>query len=191
MLDTMLPARLTQRWVLVIGLRSENTMENHITHRVSFALVIVVGTVIASALSTNAQLRTRDSLRGLSAVPVKVQVSKGAGTTPDRLLEFVELRLRRSGIVVPENNSPALRDGHAVLWVDVTSSEDGAYLLEVNLRLTQDVTLKRRPSLEAHVATWEQSLSGGDQKSTEPNVRRRVSDLLDSFINDYLAVNQK
>lgn len=167
-------------------------MKNYKAHRFSFAAVIVAATVLASAMSTSAQpSTTRDSLRGLGAIPVKVQVSKGAGTTPDRLLEFVELRLRRSGIVVPENNSPALRDGHAVLRVEVNSSEDGAYLLGVNLRLTQDVTLKRRPSTQAHVATWEQSLSGGEQKSNEPNVRRWLSDLLDSFINDYLAVNQK
>jgi hypothetical protein len=152
-----------------------------------------ISLLLASAVSTSAQSTTRDSLRGLTAVPVKVQVTEGTGTTPDRLVEFVELRLRRSGISVPETNLASADDGHAVLRVDVvtTDAQHGNRLIAVNLRLTQDAVLKRRPSVIVHVDTWEQSMSGGDEKNDEPTIRRWVTDLLDSFINDYLAVNRK
>lgn len=163
------------------------------THRLQMLLQIFVLSIflLVSAWQTHAQSTPHGSLRGLAAVPVKVQVSKGTGTTSGRLREFVELRLRRAGIIVPENNMPSRLDGYAMLSLTVVSSEDSGNLLSVNLNLTQDVTLKRRPSIEVRVATWEASQCGDHGESNEANVQRWVAELIDSFINDYLAVNQK
>ena len=164
------------------------------THRLQMLLQIFVLSVflLVSASQTHAQSTPyRGSLRGLAAVPVKVQVTRGTGTTSERLREFIELRLRSAGISVPENNITSRLDGYAMLSLTVVSSEDRGDLLQVVLTLTQGVTLKRRPSIEAHVATWEASKCGGDEKSNEATLQRWVAELIDSFINDYLAVNQK
>jgi hypothetical protein len=133
--------------------------------------------------------QNRESLRGISAVPVSVQVSDGSGTTSSLLQSYVELQLRKAGIRVPSNNERTKKDGDALLYVKVWSWNHEIRSVEVEL--VQLVNLNRDPTIKATVATWEVRTWGGDRASTDADIKRAVSDILDDFINDYLAVNSK
>jgi len=59
------------------------------------------------------------------------------------------------------------------------------------VKLFQLVNLNRDLTIKSVVATWEARSFGGETASTDENIKRQVSKFLDTFINDYLAVNSK
>jgi hypothetical protein len=62
--------------------------------------------------------------------------------------------------------------------------------LVTDVKLLQRVRLARDPSIEADLATWEQSGIGGPELTVEM-IRSQVATEIDQFIQDYLAVNPK
>ena len=130
----------------------------------------------------------RKSLKGISAVPVLVQVTDGSGTTSSLLQSYVELQLRKAGIRVPSDNARIKQDGYAVLSVLVLSNPDHT-ISAIEVELLQAVSLARDPTIKKIVATWKARTWGGDIASMDVNIKRGVSEQLDNFINDYLAVN--
>jgi hypothetical protein len=147
--------------------------------------------ILLVAVNTFAQDNVqRESLKGLSAVPVEVTATDGTKATQWRLQEFVELRLRTAGIKVPEKNAPLYGEGSAKLWILVVSDKSGT-LSAVEFKLKQSVRLERRPSVVMWLPTWESRVWGGEDQSTEDVIKKILNGFLDSFINDYLAVNPK
>ena len=62
------------------------------------------------------------------------------------------------------------------------------YPLVTNVRLLQRVRLARDSSIEADLATWEQSGIGGPKLTVEM-IRSQVATEIDQFIKDYMAAN--
>lgn len=131
------------------------------------------------------------SLRGLKGVIVGVAKEK-------QLQIDVERRLQKSGIsiVTIEELTRLINEGkyHSLppnLYVfHIVKHIDGYIWDEVIVKLEQDVRLERDRSIGFSVATWKRSLVViGTRETTSQNVRQRVMDLIDKFINDYWAAN--
>jgi hypothetical protein len=151
-----------------------------------YLLILIVLAVPCAAQTTP----ERESLKGLSAIPVSVQVTKGTGLPEEMVQQFVELKLRTAGIKVPADNTARIEDGAAHLSIVVVSTQEGI-LSAVSVNVTQMVRLIRKPSTVIWATTWDARQWGGGDKSNEANIKESLGILLDSFINDYLAVNQK
>lgn len=133
------------------------------------------------------QTNARETLRGLSGVPVKVTYVRGAGRGDVAGLKtFVELRLRRSGVRIFDQ--PRRVDGRALLAVTVIVDGEGS-LIFLETMLRQEVSIKRTPTVTAYPATWEATALNGAPEATDAVVREEVGKQIDNFINDFLAVN--
>jgi len=97
----------------------------------------------------------------------------------------VELQLRKVGIRIDKS-------ADEYLYVRATVMEVGemgfVYHLEVSVK--QKVTLARDPSILTEGITWDQGYLATVPKGGARNViREDIRDLVDKFLNDYLAVN--
>jgi hypothetical protein len=61
-------------------------------------------------------------------------------------------------------------------------------MFTITVQLTQKAILKRNPSAEASVTTWEGRSSMGLARDSQ-DIRIRVGNRVDEFINDYLSEN--
>jgi len=159
-------------------------------------LVLVVGLV--SPTSARDLPGERESLAGLAGVHLVVEDMKPDveryGLTRSALRRDVELRLRQTGIrvlsviewaEVPPTPSLTLR-------VTALRNEAGSYAVSVALDLVQDVRLVRDPTITAPTATWQATGTLATHGARMlPEVREGVCDLVDQFLNDYMAANPK
>jgi len=139
----------------------------------------------------------RTTLRGLSGIYVLVE-SLGPETERARLTQAqlqtdVELRLRRAGIKVLTEQETLLTPAAAYLYVDITSFHaQRGYTLFVTVALRQAVILMRDPSIVTLAETWSVSWLGkGHPGSFVKDVREKIADAVDQFMNAYLAMNPK
>ena len=65
------------------------------------------------------------------------------------------------------------------------------YAFSLQVALKQDVTLTRDSDLKGSATTWETHTLGTVGANNLQDTRRVLGDLLDRFINDYLAENPK
>lgn len=141
--------------------------------------------------------RQRKTLVGLTGVGVSVEVksvksdAETEGLAPSTLRTDVELRLRQSGIRVLTDPDDAVKQGTLQLIVRTVKSEHGFYAFHIDLKLWQLVTLIRDPSIASAAPTWSTGDGGfiGNKRLSE--IRDRVRDMVDRFINAYLAANPK
>ena len=136
------------------------------------------------------------SLRGLKGVFVTIQGLKEYmekdGLTKLQVKTDVELRLRKAGIkVLTEEELPVPKE-YAVLFVDINSFKmsDG-YAFNCSLEVLQAAKLLRDPEITGPFMTWTSFHTGYVPKDNLRFIREGLSDLVDEFINDYLAVNPK
>jgi hypothetical protein len=131
----------------------------------------------------------RKSLRDIGPFNVELNVSKGAiqhGLNNDAIEAAVELRLRRNGIKLGDNTAPYLVVAvrHVQFGSDIT-----LWLLEVEFR--QPVTVQANGELML-AATWRKGREVVCLPSKSPvTVSDALDGLVDQFINDYLAANEK
>ena len=171
-------------------------------------LAVVVATVLVGGIALSVPEVTdeeasnvwtdRSTLAGLEGVLVLIEPlkpdAKKHGLTEAALETDVELRLRQYGIKVVSEQERLLQAGRPYLYVNVNAmiKEDlGTFAVSVEVALYQNVRLERDPTIEIAAATWERSeiVTGG--LVNLPRVRDIVKDLVDKFINDYLAANPK
>lgn len=127
--------------------------------------------------------------------------AKRGGLDSKQLQIDIEVRLRKAGIRI---SSPSVKDEPAYprlfLRSDIFKSSAGVYVYGLTLELQTVADLdwdKRHQGVEpnlrlAFVASWQAGYIGAVslQLLTE-EIRARVADATDNFINDYLAVNAK
>jgi hypothetical protein len=105
----------------------------------------------------------------------------------------VELKLRLAGIKVVPIKEVARTPGGQYLYVNVNSLRmEGLplYAISVELELQQSVWLAREPKTNLPGATtWQISRVGGVGKAAVSSMRDTIKDLVDGFVNDYLAAN--
>jgi hypothetical protein len=139
----------------------------------------------------------RRSLVGLREVAVVVEAlqdeSVRDGLSTQDIRTYVELRLRQSGISIPTVPTGI---GGAWLYINVNvqkRTDIALYAVNVHVSLNQDVILLRDPMTTVFgIPTWwrEGVFTTGSSLLRE-GTRRSVRDLVDEFLNDYLAANPK
>jgi len=140
----------------------------------------------------------RKTLRGLKGFSVLIEEPTDeitqAGLTKSILKTDVELKLRKAGIQILTRDEMHLTPGRPRLYVNVNAlilplNKSRSFIYSVSVEFTQDVILFRNRSIKIHTKTWEQNTLGINPDLR--HVREVVGDLVDQFMNDYLAVNPK
>ena len=160
--------------------------------RARFVSAITI--IVLLAVLTNAQDSQRNNLRGIQVIEVLIQPlqsnAAGAGLNQRQLQTDVELRLRKAGLRVKD----ASDDLTPYLAVSV-NTVNGSGNLSNAFAVSTHVELKRAGKFgtEFIFATiWSDAfVSIGGKNRVEEGVRQQLADLVDEFINDYLAVNPK
>jgi hypothetical protein len=139
-------------------------------------------------------LKKVDPLRGLKGVEVIVEPMKPEterlGLKIDQIKTFVELKLRKAGIRVFTLEEAVKKPGTPNLFVSVNtlihSELPNLCVFGLLVELNEMVTLSSGAPF--HASVWNKYLIG---ISSINNVRIRdeIGDLIDNFINDYLAAN--
>ena len=143
--------------------------------------------------------RERATLAGLTGVGVVVEPMDPAaekdGLAQSTLQTDVELKLRQEKIRVLTSGERLTAPGNPYLYLRVGTMKDdelGVYAYDIDLELTQVVRLTRNPAITSLATTW--SAPGkigtvGIRKLFQ--LRERVRDIVDQFLNAYLAANPK
>lgn len=135
----------------------------------------------------------RKTLVGLTRISVLLEnVDEDAqqrGLSAHQIQTDVELRLRQAGIPVADTSE----QGNPYLYVNVQTLrlERGAYVWHLEVQLLQRVALDRNPSNTLLAPTWGSSklgIIGADKLS---QLRDDIRDMVDEFINAFLAANAK
>jgi len=146
---------------------------------------------LSSQFSATAQTKA-PSLIGLAELNVVIEDlddnAKEGGLTASQLQTDVELRLRQAGLRV---NTTALEFLHVrVTALGPTAAREVAWKVDVELQ--QPVIIVRTKEATTGT-TWDaSSIALSSSPSFIPlNVRRKVNDFVDAFLNDWLSVNAK
>ena len=161
-----------------------------------FAIPLLV--VIAPSVAKAQERVGKETLRGLKGVYVLANMTKAddeqQGLRQNQLQTDVELRLRKAGIYVATETERS-NSNFGTLYIGVAIKQIRGfpmYSYLITVELNQPVSLVRNPSMKILAATY----AVGDILGTVGadhlvDVRHSVSDAVDTFINDYLAMNQK
>jgi len=139
------------------------------------------------------------SLRGLRGVYVLVEDLRPeveqAGLTKAMIQTDAELKLRLAGIRVLTQDENLKEPGMPYLYLRATvfQSSPKSWRFSVTVELTQYVQLTRNPAIVVGAHTWSSERLNGIAPSADmpQMVRSDSKDLVDQFINAYLAVNPK
>ena len=132
----------------------------------------------------------REQLRDLGPIKIDVSVT-GAdaeryGLTQQMLKTAVELRLRRNGIPIRDEPGPTLGIHVQALKIGFGNNVSYAFCFGADLH-----RLVRLPSSELSVIIWNVSNMAVRPQERVRSIRDLVLDHVDSFSNDYLAVNSQ
>jgi hypothetical protein len=159
-----------------------------------FAALVVPFLFSAPIVHADDDENTRPSLRGLTGVAVIIEDLKPEieqnGLTLSAIRTDIELKLRQAGIpIIGLVNIPGKPFLH--ISVDVLRSDRPTWPYAIRVELRQMVSLTRDPAISMHTATWDVGSYGTIAKQNLRNLRDSAKDLVDEFINAYLAVNPK
>lgn len=162
-------------------------------------LAVVAAVVCAGGLLARVVTKPKDVLAGLQGMYVVVEDldldAKEAGLTEEKIRADVELKLRLAGIKVLSVEEGLATKSKAFLYVDVTTVKEKlhqVYAGSVEVSLWERVYLARDPNTITLAATWDKIGIGlGSSDIARRKIRESVKDLVDEFINDYLAANPK
>jgi hypothetical protein len=130
---------------------------------------------------------SRRSLQGIGSLHVVVeQLPEGArqlGLSEESLRTDVELKLRRNGITVTD-----VKGSQALLYVAVNVVPGGG-AASLYVAVEQPARLLCDDSIYVTATTW--STAGAVANPEAKFIRDRVGDLMDQFLNAWLAVNPK
>ena len=168
--------------------------------RVVLALMVGLAPPVLAADYQFYQL-ARKTLTGFTALEVVVEEMNPdpelQGLTQSTLRTDVELKLRQAGIRVltqtealgalVKSDVPGLH-----LAVGTRPLEKGNYAFGIQLELLQTVLLERDRNIISVAPTWEAPIMFGTIGAKNlPKLREYVRDMVDQFINAYLAANPK
>jgi hypothetical protein len=147
-----------------------------------------------------------DLLKGLTGLWVLVERVKPDlerdGVTKAQLTTRVQIKLRQAGIKVldvDELEKMPIKEGLKIasapaLYLDVDSikiKDSPLYAYSLSLEVLETVILKRDKKIEVLAGTWKQKAMGYCGVERLRSVYDGVDDMVNMFINDYLAANPK
>jgi len=160
--------------------------------------VILIGLIIFGYSEAWGSESKRPTLLGLRGVYVLIENLKPNlekdGLTREQLLTDVELKLRKAGIRVLTEEESYNTPGLPCLYARINAIKGNStfYCVNIHVSLSQETRLERNPTIKILSFTWDHSSIGGcDESIIKDYVRKGLGDLIDKFINDYLAVNPK
>ncbi len=140
----------------------------------------------------------KDSLKGLKSVHVIIENLKSDiekdGLNASTIQTDVEQKLRMAGIKVLTEEEWIKEPGSPYLYVGVSSykRDTGLYAFHIEVELSQEVILYRKPDVLCPAITWAcVGLTGTVGAKKVNGLRDRIKDRVDLFINDYFDVNPK
>jgi hypothetical protein len=153
---------------------------------------------------------SRDSLKGLRAVAVVVDVSGDnafkALVRDARLRTVAELKLRQSGLRVLDAVDVGKKRGEALLEFSAyatracrsaeAEAEPVQYAVALNVSVAQELWSldeQGKPKMPYFASTWTQNevLAYGTKVLSEDGLANDVSEAVDTFLNDWLAAHGK
>jgi hypothetical protein len=165
---------------------------------VKLGLILVGLIILGYAEVWGASKFERPSLRGLKGFNVIVEKLnpdlEEDGLIGEQLLTDIELQLRKAGIKVltREEALKAVSISFLYVYIEAYKGKSNLYCSHISVSFTQGVLLERDPSIRTLARTWEQSTAGRCGESVIKNcIRDGLRDVIDVFINDYLAENPK
>jgi hypothetical protein len=139
----------------------------------------------------------RDVLVGLEGVMVVTEEFSGAekyGLTKQALRADVESRLRQNGVKVCSEEEWAQTPGMPWLYVNVillNDQENSLAAIGIKVELYERTLLLRDTTKVVNAATWRKWKTRFIELNNPQEVKKSILDLVDGFINDYLAANPK
>jgi len=138
----------------------------------------------------------REPLKGIQGIYVLIEDlppnAKEFGITKESLKTEVELKLRLAGIKIP--GSEEKDSSFGILYVTLyIIGEKKIYAFDIDISL-QEIIYIKRINQRRLVTTWNLGYLGlfhKDHKDNSPFIREQLKRTLDTFLNDYLAVNPK
>jgi hypothetical protein len=99
------------------------------------------------------------------------------------------LKLRMAGVEVvePEKNGPVLN----VILTGLKLETTNAIVYGVHITLDQGVRMMENPNKVFGATTWKKASIGWTPCAKVSAARDDMKDIVDKFLNDYLAVNPK
>jgi hypothetical protein len=161
--------------------------------KIIFALTFIL---VLETVAYPQKLQPRESLGGITSVSVTVEkIDKDAerdGLSRDQVQTDVELRLRKANIQIREKTDskfPTYPQLYVI--VNAVKSNVGIYAFSVDVQVNDVANLTRKPPRLAIVTIWDAGTTGSVGASNVRKIRESISDVVDQFINDYLAANPK
>jgi hypothetical protein len=155
--------------------------------KICTGLIIFIAIHLAVGSYQEISIKARP-LKGLDSMGVVIEkLDKEAidiGLSKERLRTIVELRLRKEGIVV---HGPLYIESLKCLYVYANVTRTAFCL---RLSFYDSVILERDPSIIILTETWHDGgvgIHGNDAKTIEDS----LSELMDSFLNDFFEANPK
>lgn len=146
--------------------------------------------VVASGQT--AQEVTRKPLVGLKSFRVIIEdLDRDAisdGLTLQQLRTDAELRLRKAGITVKDEGGDA---PYLYINLNAMKGEDGLYAYSIVVQVNRLVMVKCPPEDFFYAVVWDKNAVGTVGALKIRQVRDHINDVVDRFINDYLAANPK
>jgi hypothetical protein len=162
---------------------------------IAFATALVLAP-IHNSNATLSQAEAMRSLAGLTLIPVVVEEldseAQADGLTRLQIQTECELRLRRAGIVVPVDEQRTEDQPYLYVYVNVfPANSNTQYIYNANLEFRQRVSLLRSRSISVLATTWNTGTTGIVLRQNLKKVQASVAELMDEFMNAYLAANPK
>ena len=163
----------------------------------SLIMALALGISLFGGMATT--IRAGDTeiplLRGLKEVFVEVEAldfrAEREGLTTEHLKEDAVNKLKMAGMKVQSEKESMTTPGNPRLhiMVKVLGTATGDYAAHIRVELREAVSLVRHPGMEVFTSTWTTGKFGVTHSL--PDVRQQEQELIDKFINEYLAANPK
>ncbi len=164
-----------------------------------FSLIMALALSISLFGGMATTIRAGDTeiplLRGLKEVFVEVEdldfKLEREGLTTDHLRTDAVNKLKMAGIKVQSEKESMTTPGspHLHIMVKVLGTATGNYAAHIRVELREAVSLVRHPGMEVFTSTWTTGKFGVTHSLSD--VRRQEQELIDKFVNEYLAANPK
>jgi hypothetical protein len=164
---------------------------------ITFPIVLfLLFTLPSLVLSVNGK-SNRATLQGLKGIGVLVenlpQEVEKEGITKNQLQIEVELKLREARIPILSREECLKTPGEPYLYININvntaKTESDIYPYSLDVMLIQKVSLMRDPKQTTYSVTWSTGGVGSVSKQSIHPLRNSVGDIVDVFIQAYLAEN--
>ena len=163
-------------------------MKSKILLLMGFLLIVVVTVTHATG--------ERDNLKGLKGVfmvidPLSPDLEK-RGVSRDELQRRLVVKLREAGIGILSVKNASTTPGQPILQLKVASVKNTTgHGFLIQLWMNEKVMFERDKNRIVHGITWIQTTIAFDGELQSRGVYDSVDEVLNEFINDYLAANPK